>query len=384
MRVAWITENAAFLGGAEHYIARAAKLLSSKGIISILLYNPLAAFDLDFVAHFSEAFPVVDTESQLRGLGANLLLLNQWPGAQIAKKLLASGIPVVRFLQDHRLFCLREHKIRPISQRPCTATVGLGCYVCPGFIVRSKTWPYISIRTLRMLEEEQEVNRQFAAFVVPSKYLKDHAVAHGFPAERVHVIPPSLKPPAACAAKREENLLLYVGALTRGKGLDILLKAMTRMPPKVRLRVVGSGPQAGLFKAITKSQGLNGRVEFLGTLPRAQLEMQYCLASCLVIPSRQPETFCLVGPEALTYGTPVVAASVGGIQEWLRDGVTGLSVPPCDPKALAEAIMRLLSDPGLAQKLAIAGQELVSKAFSEERHVEALQSLFKTLVKRHG
>ena len=105
-------------------------------------------------------------------------------------------------------------------------------------------------------------------------------------------------------------------------------------------------------------------------------------AAVIAVPSRAPETFALVGPEAMRYGTPVVASRVGGIEEWLCDGVTGLAVPPGDPVALASALDRLVGDVTLATRLGNAGQRAYQERFTPEHHVSLLIALLQEITRR--
>ncbi len=381
MRVAWVTRDASFLGGAERYVAGTASRLAERGVHSTLLYDPTRPFETEFAACFGGAFPLVDVRLQTLDLRPDVFFLHQWPGPEVPEALAHTGIPVARFLHDHRLFCLREHKVTALGRRACTRVAGLKCYACPGFLQRSPRWPGIRFAGLGGLRREQEANRRLDAVVAPSSYLRDHAVAHGFPAGRLHVIPLYVDPPPETAPvlPRDPDRILFVGALTRGKGLDILLDAMERLPRPVRLTVVGTGPQAAWFRRIAASRGLDRRVAFLGTLDPASLEAQYRTAACLVLPNRQPETFGLVGPEALRHATPVVAIRIGGVGEWLQDGVTGLAVPPGDPAALATALQTLLDDPALAASLGEAGRAFVAERLRPETHLDALMGLLEGL-----
>lgn len=377
MRVAWVTREAAFQGGAERYVAETARRLARRGVHATLLYDPTRRFDPAFAAAFDAAFPLVDIRAQVSDLQPDVFFLHQWPGADLPRALASTGVPVVRFLHDHRLFCLREHKVTAIGQRPCTRVAGLVCYACPGFLRRSPKWPGIQFTWLRQLQAEQAANRALDALIAPSSYLREHAIAHRFPGDRVHAVPLYVDPPPETTPKtpRDPDRILFVGALTRGKGLDILLDALERLPRTVRLTVVGSGPQERSFRRIAAGRGLERRVSFLGTLNREALDAQYRTAACLVMPGRQPETFGLVGAEALRHATPVVAANLGGVGEWLRDGVTGLLVPPCAPQALAKAIQSVLDDPGRAASLGEAGRAFVAESLRPETHLGRLMEV---------
>lgn len=149
-------------------------------------------------------------------------------------------------------------------------------------------------------------------------------------------------------------LVLYVGRLVPEKGVEELLAAW-RTADGATLAVVGDGPLAGDVRATPNAR-------LLGPLPRERLPVAYAAADLLVVPSiptpRFREPWGLVCNEALHQGTPVVATTaVGAVAGGLvRDGETGLVVPPNDPPALAQAIARLLGDPALRARLGAAGR----------------------------
>ena len=88
--------------------------------------------------------------------------------------------------------------------------------------------------------------------------------------------------------------------------------------------------------------------------------------------------------EAMAAGLPVVATAVGGTPEVVVDGVTGLLVPPRDPHALAEAILRLLRDPDLRKRMGGAGRERVAAHFSVEQMVQRTEKLYEHLLAEKG
>jgi glycosyltransferase involved in cell wall biosynthesis len=174
---------------------------------------------------------------------------------------------------------------------------------------------------------------------------------------------------------RLDDLLLFVGQLTTGKGIDLLLRALARAAHPCRLILVGKGPQEAELRELARALGLSERVVFLGALAPEALSAYYRRASCLVFPSRAPETFGLVGIEAMGHGTPVIASTVGGVGEWLIHGRTGLGVPPNDPGALAAAIDRLLGNPSLRSDLGQASLQVFEERFRPERHATRLMEV---------
>ena len=338
---------------------------------------------------------MVDVERQLLDIGPDILYAHQLSGKRDTDVIADSGIPVVRFFHDHAPFCLHGHKYTTLGKHTCARTLGAYClFPCLGFINKTSGFPPIRIRSLSSAWSELESLKRFNSFAVGSVYMKDHVVAHGFAPAAVRVLPmfsPAwTKAGESCAEatgtddtgkSRRKNMLLFVGALLRGKGLDVLLDAMPLVPGDLRLTVAGSGHQEGMFREQIKRLGIGERVEFIGKVKRVDLENHYRTATCVLVPSREPETFGLVGLEAFRHSTPVVASQVGGTGECLIDGVTGYGFPSGDPKALAAAIGKVINDPALAANLGEAGRNLAMTRFTAEKHADALWNLLEMTIR---
>jgi glycosyltransferase involved in cell wall biosynthesis len=322
----------------------------------------------------------VDPRKQIEELGANVVYLHQWRGAGMMEELRHLPVPVLKFFHDHELFCLRGHKYTTIGSKTCSAKVGFSCYPCLGFVNRSQRWPGIRLRTVGDLEVEQRRHRGLDGFVVGSSYMADHAELHGFDRSKIHLAPlytpvPGETPPIT----KDFEQLLFVGHLTHGKGLDVLIRALRLTSHRARLCVVGSGRQEEFFRALVERLRLGDYVQFIGQKRPQELSWHYRRAACLVMPSRAPETFGLVGLEAMSHGLPVIASAVGGIPEWLEDGRTGLAVPPNDPVKLAAAIDRILGNTPLIEAMGRAGMERHRERFLPEHHATRLSSIFRSV-----
>jgi len=144
--------------------------------------------------------------------------------------------------------------------------------------------------------------------------------------------------------------LLYLGRMDQVKGVDTLLKAMPeviKQIPNAILTLAGNGPYINFCEALSKNLGLDNSVDFLGYRNYEDVAELLKESTIVVVPSIWPEAFGLVNVEAMSVGRPVVACRVGGIPEIITDGETGLLINPSDPKALADALIKLLKDPQL-------------------------------------
>lgn len=145
--------------------------------------------------------------------------------------------------------------------------------------------------------------------------------------------------PLRSAAPSGAPVLLFVGRLSRMKGLDLLLDAFSRLENKaIRLRLIGPSVPELDVPVLARSLGVEDRVEIVGELPQPQIAAHYQTASLLVHPSRSEGLPCVL-VEALLSGCPVVASNVGGISE-LVSAETGVLVEPDNAEALAQAIAR--------------------------------------------
>jgi glycosyltransferase involved in cell wall biosynthesis len=145
----------------------------------------------------------------------------------------------------------------------------------------------------------------------------------------------------------EPGLIVAIGRLADKKGVDVLLNALVDVPG-ARLEVLGDGPDRGALEAQTARLGLGDRVTFLGRQPRDGVLDALRRATAVAIPSvigaggdmeGTPVVLC----EAMAAGVPVVASALGGLEECLVDGKTGLLVPPGDVESLAGALNRVVS-----------------------------------------
>jgi glycosyltransferase involved in cell wall biosynthesis len=200
--------------------------------------------------------------------------------------------------------------------------------------------------------------RRAARVVCPSAYLRRIALAWGVDPERAVVVPNPV--PAVPEAGDPEELrarlglggaplLVSAGRLNAQKALGTALEALARVEG-ASLALAGEGDERAALEARAEALGLDGRVRFLGPLPRERVLELFRAADAVVLSSAW-ENFPHALVEALAVGTPVIATDVGGVGEIVEEGANGLLVPPGDPEALAGAVRRLLDDPELRARL---------------------------------
>ncbi|MFB6278246.1 MAG: glycosyltransferase family 4 protein [Salinibacter sp.] len=215
--------------------------------------------------------------------------------------------------------------------------------------------------------------RQVDMFLPVSHYTAGLLQERGVPSSRTQVVPNGTDPerfrPRDGTPVRERfglsgrPMLLTVGRLVRRKGIDTVLRALPTIAetcPDVTYVIVGTGPDQSRLRRLAGRLGLQNRVRFVGEVDHDRLPLYYSAADLFVMPAREDppdvEGFGLVFLEANACGTPVIGARTGGIPDAIQDGETGLLVPPNAPKALAEVVVRILTDPDVADTLGRQGR----------------------------
>jgi glycosyltransferase involved in cell wall biosynthesis len=152
-----------------------------------------------------------------------------------------------------------------------------------------------------------------------------------------------------------------------------------RRVPGLRFEMHGTRPPEA-YRALAKRLDLDGALSIEGPVPHGGVPDMLRRFHVYVMPSSYPETFGVAAIEASACGVPVVATRVGGVPDAVADGETGLLVPPRDPSALAEAIVRLVEDPQLHARMARAGPLFVRRLYRWEDNVRQMEDLYRRLV----
>lgn len=173
------------------------------------------------------------------------------------------------------------------------------------------------------------------------------------------------------------------GRLAPEKGVDVFLKAalkLTRRFPGLEFAVAGDGPDRAKLANCAEAQQLGRGLHFLGR--PASMPAFYASLDLLVSASRQ-EGLPMVLLEGMASGLPVVATRVGEVADVVKQGTTGLLVPPEDPDALAEAIAIVLTDIDLRQRFSAAGRARVLAEFSLERMAGEYDEIYRRALRRN-
>jgi rhamnosyl/mannosyltransferase len=182
----------------------------------------------------------------------------------------------------------------------------------------------------------------------------------------------------AIQTKYGSRLIVAVGRLVPYKGFEFLLQAMKHV--NADLLLIGSGPEREQLQKMTERFGISGKAHLLGQVE--DLAPYYKASRLMVLPSiTRAEAFGMVQVEAMAAGLPVVNTSLNsGVAEVSLHGVTGITVPPKDANALAEAINLLLSNEEMRMKYGQAAKIRAQEEFSVRRMAETTLELYREVL----
>jgi len=181
----------------------------------------------------------------------------------------------------------------------------------------------------------------------------------------------------------EKLHLLFIGRLVYYKGCDILINAMAKLKElPIDLTIIGSGAMEEELKKRTIQLGLGEKVNFKGRVSDEEMEREITNCDVFVFPSvANSEAFGLVQLEVMAYGKPVINTSLATGVPWVSlNGVNGLTVPPLNSQALADAIRWMWENPAGRREMGINARERVKSEFNHEKMIGQILELYNSLV----
>ncbi len=213
----------------------------------------------------------------------------------------------------------------------------------------------------------------------------------------VDIVPMGVDLSAFSPSKKDDSIrkkhcvdgefIFTVGRMAEKKGFKYLIDAMPRILeklPKAKLVMIGDGPERQRLEEQAKKSGLEKSVVFAGKVTHKELERWYPTADVFVLPSivtaeGDTEGLGVVFLEAIASGTPIIGSNVGGIPDIIRHNETGLLVPQKDSSALSEAIIKVLTDKKLEQKLTKNAMDFVKERFTWDIVADRFAEMFRKM-----
>lgn len=391
MKILLLHQKLGFQGGAEQYIYNTAPALREHFTLDLAFGENTDIHSESFAEAFDQVHDVAEygwsIQEVVKKSKPDLIYLHNTPNLSWLEDLQNITLPKVRMVHDHESYCMRGYRYSPWSRKACTKKAGLPCLVpCLAPIKRDRSLGTFGVRWESWRDKMREIhlNKQLDAFFVGSTFMKDELILQGFDADKIDIVPPIPLPAKnkIQSSFASDNIVLFIGQVIRGKGLDCLIDALALLETHWHLCVIGQGSHLDYCKQRVAALGLLDRVEFVGYLPQAEILDYMSESTLLAVPSVWPEPFGAVGVEAMRQGLPVVAFDSGGISDWLSEGETGYLVPPHDLPGLARRIECLLLDKDHAKKLGEAGRVKAEQTFNFSQQMHILVSRLQTFARK--
>jgi glycosyltransferase involved in cell wall biosynthesis len=296
---------------------------------------------------------------------------------------------LVRDLQRERPSVFHAHLAWPLAARLplCAALVAR----VPAVVATFHLFPPAPLRRTTLLQGRLLARRMGRAIAVSQAIATSLEDALGWPPRKIEVIRNGIDVERFrgtadrglhrdLAAGSDDLVFLTVARLDRQKGVDVLLRAVQSVYG-ARFVIVGAGDERAQLEHAAESLGVRERVLFLG--PRDDVPALLAASDAFVLPSRFEGT-PLALLEAMAAGKPVVASAIPGTDEIVADGETGLLVRPNDSDALAAALRRVVSDPGLRARLGAAAGRHAAAAHSAAASTRRVEAVYETLLQARG
>lgn len=393
MRLLFVHDRFGAMAGAEVNLHLTANELKTRGHSLAILHGPgTGKSEITWNETFAERF-ALDSKSNdqitriaIQEFQPEAIYVHKMADVAVLAVLARSGVPVVRMVHDHDLYCLRSYKYFPLTRKICKHGAGVRCFFpCGGVVSRNRGGGFpFKWRSFFAKQKELRINRSFSRMIVATDFMRQELLRNQFDPRRIeiHSPVPRTKYGVASSTFSDRNLIVYSGQIIRGKGVDVLVESLAEMMIPFQCVILGDGHHRRHCETLSRELALNDRVTFKGYLPPDELAKFYSEASVAVVSSVWPEPFGAVGLEAMRFGVPVVAFDAGGIREWLIDGQNGFLVPWMDRNQFAKRVEQLLRDKNLARRLGENGKRIAREKFGFEQYIDGLERMFARVASR--
>lgn len=304
--------------------------------------------------------------------------INNYQTPSIIPILHRNKIPMVWRILDYKLICPNTYLA--VNDAVCEACFQHKYYNCvikkckkgsflPSIIAALESYIYYVLPYYKYIN----------LFLFQSEFTRDMFVKFGYDIKKTHIIENPYDCKNITPKYEGKNYILYFGRIEKNKGIYTLLKAMESLPD-IELKVVGIGTEyQNCLNYISEKRMHN--VDFLGA--KWNDDLMPIIENCefVVVPSEWYEPSPYVVLQAFSYGKPVLASNMGGLNDMVKDGNNGILFNAGDDKQLTQKIKYLLSNKALTQKMGTMARKILEDKYNPERYYTDTINIFNDLIK---
>jgi len=392
MRIAFINHSRRKIGGVETYLDTIIPALATEHEVSFLYESDASGRELI-------TCPVDAPLWEAAQLGRSQIVhrLKQWKpdvcfvhglaDTELEASIVGLGNAVL-YIHNYYGSCISGNKmIVNGTAKPCERTFGAACLAhyfpdrCGG------SNPLTMLRLYQTQSHRLDLMKRYRRLITNSEHMGREITRYGLASDCVYpfTTPGSSINSSASDLRSDSLRLIFSGRMTSLKGGDLLVEAapmvQRSLGRKFHITFAGDGPERGAWQhRATELQSEEVTFDFTGWLTSEQLTQKLATSHLHVMPSVWPEPFGLSGLEAGLFGVPTAAFAVGGIPEWLHEGLNGhLACSPSTSQNLAAAIVRVLSDEIHYRRLR-DGARKQAELYQLNSHIDHLLTIFRRCV----
>jgi glycosyltransferase involved in cell wall biosynthesis len=295
-------------------------------------------------------------------------------------------IPIVYTLHDFGLLCANLGIYNFKTDKPCDYYKAGRSLKCMSTNCDKRSYGHKLWRWLRFIFTKKilKVNEKISGYIAVSDFVKNFFIDFLPPDKMIQVIRnpmKEIKPDPFKKEKRKNNIpvFLYVGRLSKEKGLDLLLEAVNGM--KANLVIIGDGDMMEFCIDAAREIG-GGKIKVMGWQDESVIINQMLESDALVLPSKVMETSGIVVREAAQYFLPSIVPDQGGVIEFVKDGVNGLYFETGNKKSLISAMGKYINDRSLSEKLGINARKTYEEFANDlSSHINKLENFYSDIIK---
>ena len=263
MKILYVHERFGAMAGAEANAHITATELGRSGHTLGILHGPGTgknepAWETTFPARFplGAGDNARAVREALKSFGPEVVYVHKMADLGVIGALVESGVPLVRMVHDHDIYCMRSYKYNFFTRKICTRGVGPHCVLtCLASVARNREAGF-PLKWVSYSDKKREValNRRFNRMVVVTTYMRDELLNNGFDPARIeiHAPVPRMGDPNLRSSFSDRNLIMYAGQIIRGKGVDVLLEALALLDVKFECVILGDGNHRAQCEAVSR------------------------------------------------------------------------------------------------------------------------------------
>ncbi len=352
--------------------------------VSLYTKDNRALQDLDLFRKFGLAFQTLFSVSTFRDI-RNLIrnwrpdvahVHNIYPliSPSLYSALGRARIPIVQVLHNYRFMCPNGALLNNRGEI-CEKCVGGRIRpAVAGRCYRNSRWQTAVLGASLGLHRRLRTFRWIGVYIAPSDFMRKQMTSAGFPSDRIVVKRHSLDLSRFHPTQDFEDYAVYMGRLSREKGIRTLIEAFAGLPSR-RLEVIGDGPLKGDLEEIIRRRRLSN-IRLHGFIPNDRRFELLRKAALMVFPSEWYENLPYSVMESLALGVPVLASRMGGVPEIIEEGATGWLFEPGDVEDLRKRIIHAIENPQILSDMRPAARRAAESAFEPARNYQVLKQIY--------